>query len=291
MSTPSSRYRHSENSYVFDAESPAELARLLHQDRFFTKALGLLPPLSESHKIRTILDLACGPGGWAMEAAMRLPGIQVTGIDISKRVVEFAQAQATSQGVQNAHFLVMNALKPLNFPDGAFDLVHGRLMNGFLPLTGWPILLQECWRVLRPGGVMCFTEAEWVITNSLISQRFSYLITEAMYRAGHGISPYSFNTTLLLQPLLRKLGCQNIQAQAHALECSAGTEAHDPSYQDIMAAAKLLQPFLIDMEVTTQAELDELYQQLPTEILSDEFYGMWLFLRAWGEKPREITLS
>jgi len=285
MSAASSENEPSKNTYVVDSESPAELARLLHQDRLFTKALGLLPPLPDKSKIRSIIDIACGPGGWTREAAMTFPSAQVTGIDLSERVVAFAQDQAEVQQIPNVCFTVMDALKPLNFPDASFDLVHGRLLNGFLSQVDWPPLLRECQRVLRTGGVICLTEADWGISNGPISERLSALFTQAMYRAKHGISPSAFGTTVMLQPLLRKAGYQNVQGQALYLEYSAGTEAHYSAYQDIMAAYQLLQPFLVSMQVTTQEELDHLYQQLPSEMLANDFCGMWFFLRAWGEKP------
>jgi ubiquinone/menaquinone biosynthesis C-methylase UbiE len=285
MSTASSENRPGKNPYVIDSESPAELARLLHQDLLFTKALGLLPPLPDKSKIRSILDIACGPGGWAREAAMTFPSVQVTAIDLSERVVAFAQDQAEIQQLPNVRFTVMDALKPLNFPDNSFDLVHGRLLNGSLTQTDWLFLLQECQRVLRSGGIICLTEADWGITNGPISEQLSAMLTQAMYRAKHGISPWAFGTTVMLQPFLRKAGYQNIQAQALSLEYSAGTEAHYSAYQDMMAIYQLLQPFLISMKVTTQEELDRLYLQLPAEMLANDFCGMWFFLRAWAEKP------
>ncbi len=289
MSAASPENGSSKSSYVIDSESPAELARLLHQDRLFTKALGLLPPLPDNSKIHSILDIACGPGGWAREAAVTLPAAQVTAIDISERVITFAQDQAEVQQIPNVRFIVMNALKPLNFPDNSFDLVNGRLLNGSLTQTDWPILLQECQRILRPGGVVCLTEGEWGITNGSISEQLSFLLTQAMYRAKHGISSYAFGNTVMLQPLLRKAGYQNVQAQAFPLEYSAGTDAHHSAYQDMLAIFQLLQPFLISMKVTTQEELDHLYQQLPAEMLANDFCGMWFFLRVWGEKPRDLN--
>lgn len=289
MSTASSENEPNKNPYVIDSESPAELARLLHQDRLFTKALGLLPPLPDKSKIRSVLDIACGPGGWAREVAMTFPAAQVTGIDLSERVITFAQDQAEIQQIPNVRFTVMDALKPLDFPDNSFDLVNGRLLNGSLTQTDWPLLLRECQRILRPGGIICLTEADWGITNGPISERLSTAFTQAMHLAKHGISPNAFGTTAMLQPFLRKAGYQNIQAQAHFLEYSAGTEAHHSAYQDIMAAFQLLQSFLVHAGTITQEEFNQLYQQLPAEMLSNDFCGMWYFLRVWGDKTRDIN--
>src|SRR2546421_10725433 len=122
MSTASFENEPSKNTYVIDSESPTELARLLHQDRLFTKALGLLPPLPDKSKIRYVPDIACGPGGWAREVAMTFPAAQVTGIDLSERVITFAQDQAEIQQIPNVRFTIMDALQPLKFPDNSFDL-------------------------------------------------------------------------------------------------------------------------------------------------------------------------
>jgi ubiquinone/menaquinone biosynthesis C-methylase UbiE len=216
---------------------------------------------------------------------MAFPSAQVTGIDLSERVVAFAQDQAEIQQLPNVRFTVMDALKTLNFPDNSLDLINGRFLNWSLTQTDWSLLLCECQRILRVGGVICLTEGEWGITNGPISEQLRAIFTQATHRAMRGISPYAFGTTVMLQPFLRKTGYQNVQAQALYLEYSAGTEAHYSAYQDIMAAYQLLQPFFVSTEVTTQEKLDRLYLQLPAEMLANDFCGMWFFLRAWGEKP------
>src|SRR6266702_3784957 len=104
-----------ENAYVIDIESAAELARLLHQDRHVTKSMGgLLAEQSDISNIHDVIDVACGPGGWALEVADRYPDIKVVGIDISKSMIEYARALAKAQKLKNVEFLVMDALKPLH---------------------------------------------------------------------------------------------------------------------------------------------------------------------------------
>ena len=59
-----------ENTYFIDPESGGEMARLLDQDWLVTKGMGgLFSDLttSEVSRIQRILDIACGPGGWAQE--------------------------------------------------------------------------------------------------------------------------------------------------------------------------------------------------------------------------------
>src|SRR2546423_1813649 len=113
----------SENEYFIDAENAAEMARLMHQDRLTTRGMGgVFPERSDFSTLHDILDIACGPGGWVLDVAFEHPTINVMGIDISGIMIEYARAQAWTQGLNTASFRVMDALKPLDFADGAFAL-------------------------------------------------------------------------------------------------------------------------------------------------------------------------
>src|SRR6266700_7815889 len=88
MSTPTEQPQN-ESSYIIDAESAAEMARLVSQDRLTTKSMGgLLPEQTDLSSIHRVLDVACGPGGWVLDMAFEHPEVQVVGIDISQRSEE-----------------------------------------------------------------------------------------------------------------------------------------------------------------------------------------------------------
>lgn len=54
-----------ENTYVIDAESAAEMARLMRQDQLMTAGMGgIFPEQIDLSGVQRVLDLACGPGGW-----------------------------------------------------------------------------------------------------------------------------------------------------------------------------------------------------------------------------------
>ena len=278
-----------ESSYIIDAESAAEMARLMVQDRLTTKAMGgLFSERSDNlASVHDILDIACGPGGWVLDVAHAYPEKQVVGIDISRLMMEYARAQAKVQWLENASFHVMDALKPLDFSDNSFDLVNARLLFGFMPPTAWPGFLQECKRILRPGGIIRLSEAEWPITNGLASEKLAGMVLQALHSAGKSFSPDGRHVgiTPMLSRLLRDAGYHDVQKMASVNDFSAGMEAHAITYQDLMAAYKLLQPFLIKMDVTTQVEVDELYQQMLDEMISDDFCAVAFLVTAWGTRP------
>lgn len=277
-----------ENTYIIDAENAAEMARLTTQDRLTTKGMGgLFPELTDLSGIHDILDIACGPGGWVLDVAQTYPEKQVLGVDISRLMVEYGKAQAREKNLSNAHFRLMDVMKPLDLPDNAFDLVNARFISGFLPRTMWPGFIQEAIRITRPGGTIRLTESEWNLTNGEASEKIMGLVARGLQTAGLSFSPDGrhIGITPMLGRLLRNGGCINVQSKAHLVDFSWGMEGHHSNFQNSMVFFKLIQPFLINTGVTTKEEIEQLYQQSLIEMQSEDFSGIFFFLTAWGSKP------
>jgi ubiquinone/menaquinone biosynthesis C-methylase UbiE len=278
-----------QNTYFIDVESGAELARLLLQDRLITQHLGgPLPGHIDLTGVRDTLDVACGPGGWALDLAQSHPEMRVVGIDKAPSMVEYALEQAKQLHLNNVDFVAMDALHPLQIPDNSFDLVNGRFLIGFMRRDDWPRLMRECLRVLRPGGIMRLTEADtWNIVESPAVQRFGELQARALYASGSGFTTAGpcFGLSPQLSRFLRAAGYERVQHAAFAIDISAGMPSHEGFAQNIAIAASLLLPFLLKTGTTTQDEFDHLYQQIEVEMHSSEFCGLWFFLSAWGYKP------
>src|SRR5689334_18342319 len=100
--------QHDENdgqksTYILDGDSTAEIARLARLDRLITQGMGgLFPERDDIAEIESILDIGCGPGGWALEVAFNYPSVQVIGIDKSQLMIQYAQTHAELQGLENA---------------------------------------------------------------------------------------------------------------------------------------------------------------------------------------------
>lgn len=276
-----------ENTYVIDSESAAEMARLMRQDHLLTRGMGgLFPEGFDLSQVQDILDIACGPGGWVQEIAFAHTDIEVTGVDISERMIAYAQAQAQAQRLPNAHFQVMNALKPLEFPDNSFDLVNTRLIVAFMLPEVWPTFVRECQRILRPGGILRLTDLEWGLSNKIAFERISDQFNQALHKAGQSFSPNGTHMGIL--PMLRRFvsdaGFANIGQKAHVIDFSYGLEAHEGFYHDLAAAFKLLQPFISKEGIASPEELDETYQQALREMTEEDFCGIWVLLTVWGYK-------
>jgi ubiquinone/menaquinone biosynthesis C-methylase UbiE len=275
------------SSYFADAENVAEMARLTKQGHLLTERMGLVPASVDLAGVQAVLDIGCGPGEWALEAAQENPGCQVTGIDISEVMTNYARAWAQHREISNARFHIMDARNPLDFPDASFDLIHGRLLFGFLTTETWPQLFQECYRLLRPGGACCSSEVDNMgIMTSPAMARYNTLFVEAMRNTGHCFAPEgsSVGITAMQAGLLQEAGFQHVEQQAYPVNYSAGTPAHEIIFDDTRTMLKLIQPFLVGQKLIAQAEIDFLYERVLFEMQQDTFCAVWYHHRAWGRK-------
>jgi ubiquinone/menaquinone biosynthesis C-methylase UbiE len=272
--------------YVLDANNATEMARLMAQDRLLTRSMGgVLPEQTDSLQIQDALDIACGPGGWLLDLVKQYPHIHGNGIDISSIMIEYAASLASTQRL-NVQFHVMDATQPLRFSNNTFDLVNGRILTGFLTTQQWSELFVECARITKPGGILRLTEAEWGFTNSAALDTLQEMAALALHRAGHSFSPHgrTFGTANMLRLLMRRAGYQNIQYRAHAIDFSARTADHQSNVENMLIFHKLFQPFLVQMQIATQEELQQLYDQMKREMQKEDFCAIDFFLTVWGYK-------
>ncbi|HKF36003.1 MAG TPA: class I SAM-dependent methyltransferase, partial [Ktedonobacteraceae bacterium] len=128
--------------FVEDRGSNPEMIRLMIQDHAVTTGMGgPLAEQSDPASLHRVLDIGCGPGGWLLETAFCYPQMELVGIDISWRMIEYARAEAQARKLNDrVEFLVMDVLRPLEFADNSFDLVNMRFGSSFLLVQDWPRL-------------------------------------------------------------------------------------------------------------------------------------------------------
>jgi SAM-dependent methyltransferase len=98
-----------------------------------------------------VLDVGCGTGTLAMEAARRVGRAgRVTGVDPSPEQIARARAKAARRHVP-IEFQI-GVIEQLAFPDQTFDVVFSTLMMHHVPESLKRQGLAEIARVLKPGG-------------------------------------------------------------------------------------------------------------------------------------------
>jgi tocopherol O-methyltransferase len=99
----------------------------------------------------SIVDVGCGIGGSSLYLAEKYSAT-VSGITLSPVQANRATARAQAAGlVKQAHFKVADALD-MPFADASFDLVWTLESGEHMPDK--TKFLQECYRVLKPGGTL-----------------------------------------------------------------------------------------------------------------------------------------
>jgi ubiquinone/menaquinone biosynthesis C-methylase UbiE len=276
---------------VQSRSSQAELKRLQIQDQMITSRMGsVFPAALDLQGIQSVLDVGCGTGSWLLEAAKAYPALtHLVGIDIGSKMVQFAQAQASSQRLgKRVEFRVMDALRGLKFPDGQFDLINMRMGDSWLRTWDWPDLLREFQRVTRPGGIIQITESDMVSDNSRsqAGTRFMDLVFEALYQAGHYFKPDRSCLLPDLVPLLQRYGIQHVQTQAYTLEFRAGTPELKSLSEDAIHAFQNFLPFLRKWTRVPE-DYETLDQQMLKDMQQPGYCATWHFLTAWGTNHSE----
>jgi ubiquinone/menaquinone biosynthesis C-methylase UbiE len=114
-----------------------------------------------------VLDVASALGGPARHLA-REYGCRVTGLDATRRMYEEAIRRTEEAGLSDRiEFKLGNALD-MPFRANTFDVVWGQ--DAWCYITDKGRLIQECARVVRPGGVVAFTD--WLETGPMTDEEW-----------------------------------------------------------------------------------------------------------------------
>jgi len=130
-------------------------------ERVYQKLAGVYDytfgPTLHPGRLDAIRRMAIHPGDRVLEVGVgtgiNLPlypsTCQITGIDLSSKMLEKAQTRIVSKGLTHCRVSEMNA-EQLAFPDGSFDVVYAPYVISVVPD---PVkVAREMYRVCRPGG-------------------------------------------------------------------------------------------------------------------------------------------
>lgn len=103
-----------------------------------------------------MLDVGCGPGSWCIDLATKYPQLDVVGVD--------SDDMFPCNLPSNCQLLVSNVLTGLkDFPASSFDVIHIRFMVLAFTVEQYPLIVQDCWRLLKPGGYIEILETDLTV--------------------------------------------------------------------------------------------------------------------------------
>jgi ubiquinone/menaquinone biosynthesis C-methylase UbiE len=103
----------------------------------------------------SVLDVACGTGASALPAAEAVGSTgRVVGVDLADQLLAIARAKAEKHGLRHVEFRNGDMTR-LDIPDENFDAIVCVFAIFFVPdMEG---LVEELWRMVRPGGKLAIT--------------------------------------------------------------------------------------------------------------------------------------
>ncbi|MGC1360514.1 MAG: methyltransferase domain-containing protein [Silvibacterium sp.] len=124
-----------------------------------------IPQLLELRANSSALEVGCGSGGYALHLADTV-GCRLVGLEVNAPGVRNANQLALARGLASrVHFEQCDASKKLPFDDNTFDAVFANDVLCHLPGRGE--VLEEMFRILKPGGRMLFSDA--LVVGGLLS--------------------------------------------------------------------------------------------------------------------------
>jgi SAM-dependent methyltransferase len=144
------------NRHIHDldisAQTPGTPGFFADLDHYHFEKLHHLPRLIDfgAYRGKRVLDIGCGAGTDLMRFAKG--EAIVTGVDISSSAIDLARANFAQQGL-GADLREADG-EQLPFPDDTFDLVFAHGVVQYTP--NGRALVEECRRVLKPGGEAVF---------------------------------------------------------------------------------------------------------------------------------------
>lgn len=114
----------------------------------------------------TVLELGCGVGYFTEFLAKS--GANITANDISPDLLEVARKRVTAE---NVAFKIENAYD-LSYKEQQFDAIIGSSVLHHLDVDK---ALKECYRVLKPGGFICFTEPNMLNPQIFMERNFKFI--------------------------------------------------------------------------------------------------------------------
>lgn len=138
----------------WDLAAPAYDQRLKSTHEFTAKEY-VIPEMLEflgDVRGKKILDLACGQGHFTRILAGK--GAQVVGIDISARLLGIARKDEAADPL-GIMYIKSDASRLEDVKDRSFDLITVKM--GFHSIRDLTAALNECSRVIRPGGHIVFS--------------------------------------------------------------------------------------------------------------------------------------
>ncbi|KAG2175148.1 hypothetical protein INT44_007636, partial [Umbelopsis vinacea] len=231
------------------------------------------PIEAELHKGVKVLDAGCGGGTWILEMANAYPNSHFTGIDVSS-------TWPTEIRPHNCNFVVGNIVHELPFEENSFDYIYMRLVGMGVPNEQYPTVLSHLYKVLKPGGWIELVEIDGdQVYRGKRTNVFWNAVLQYLEMRG-----FKEGIVKNLDEKVVDAGFVNIDGMRIRIPVGSwGGKLGEVFLEDIVGAYKSLQPVVQPILNYSDAEYQELLDNLPVEANEVKQEVSWFC--NWAQKP------
>jgi ubiquinone/menaquinone biosynthesis C-methylase UbiE len=265
-----------------------DYARLNKQNDLLNHGIGLFPDGYLPGDNHIILDVACGPAGWIRNVALAYPSIRIIGIDNNKLAIKYARENEATKHNPRVFFELADIMQKFNCPSNTFDFINMRFLIGVLPKDKWVDVLQECFRVLKPGGCIRLVELEVSLIAAPAESKIAVMIDmflEALWTSNKSFARNAIAITPMLPAFLSAAGYSNIHLQPFLLDWSYGKELHPAVLEDFAVSMQELSGVFMKMRSMSGDQFDEVYKGFIEEASRPDHHALWPVNSAHAFKP------
>jgi SAM-dependent methyltransferase len=208
------------------------------------------------------------------------PGGRVTGVDRDPLQLRGAREFTAAEDLTNVDVIEADAYDCAStLADSAFDLVHTRFL--FAPAGRDARLIDEMWRLTRPGGIIAIQEpdsAAWACyPPSEEWDRLKAAILEAFRRGGG-----DFDAGRRTFEMLRDRGAEDVHIRAAVVALPPG----HPYLRLPIQFATSLRSRILEGGIMEAAALDEAIAGCERVAANPQTVGLsFVVTQVWGRKP------
>lgn len=159
----------------------------------------IVSELLDNYNSPLVLELGCANGMFSRHVLKELSLVRLIGCDISQSAIKMAKERNLNH--QRANYLINDA-SLLPYKNEIFDAVIGNSILHHVPVG---LVLNECYRVLKPGGIIWFSEPNMLNPQIFIEKNF-YFIGRILQNSKDESAFYRW----LLRKKISKIGFYNV---------------------------------------------------------------------------------
>ena len=279
--------------FLHYAENPVTLATSLRFQHYLSlhETGALLPEIVPVGEIKQVLDVGCGPGAWCIELAGLYPARQIVGIDSNAGLIRIAQQDLQQADMPSAPlFEYCNALEQLPYANKRFDFIHMYHSNIRNVPQVEPVLLQELWRVLRPGGWINLVDLEiGPVSSEAANTLFSYL-RSGVENGDQGQEVRPVTSAVFYPQFLAQVGYHTIHYTLYPIDLGnlKGHIGHD-YVMSVLASDKHIANFLDRMGLARRKDVHALLQQMAQDAQRIDYFCAGMLISMVAVKPSSGT--